>query len=208
MTLAHKHAIWIVGKFVHIRSMCRSLTLTLIAGVLAAGLTVTPTPTTAQTDGRLDILFDRLASTTNLVEARSIETAIWDVWVGAGNDDIDVLMARGVEAMNGGKLGVALAFFEEVTREAPEMAEGWNKRATVHYLLQNFDASVADIARTLKLEPRHFGALSGLGLINMSLGRDEAALKAFEQALKIYPLMSGGQERIRALRERLKGDET
>lgn len=159
-----------------------------------------------QQDSRLDILFGRLAVTADAVEARSPEAAIWQIWLEPKDTKLEAVMARGIAAMNGRRLGAALAFFDRVTREAPGFAEGWNKRATVHYLMKDFDASVRDIARTLELEPRHFGALSGLGLINMALERPEAALRAFEQVLMIHPNSAGARTHVKRLRGILKGD--
>ena len=161
-----------------------------------------------QEDGRLEILFGRLAVTADAAEARSLEAAIWQIWLEPRDAKLEAVMARGIAAMNGGRLGAALAFFDRVTREAPNFAEGWNKRATVRYLMKDFDASVRDIARTLALEPRHFGALSGLGLINMALERPQAALRAFEEVLKIHPNAAGARTHVRRLRDILRGDET
>ena len=161
-----------------------------------------------QEDGRLKILFDRLAVTADAVEARSLEASIWRIWLEPKDAKLEAVMAGGIAAMNSGQLGAALAFFDQVTREAPGFAEGWNKRATVHYLMKDFDASVRDIARTLELEPRHFGALSGFGLINLALERPDAALRAFEQVLKIHPNSAGARTHVKRLRDILKGDET
>ena len=86
---------------------------------------------------------------------------------------------------------------------APGFAEGWNKRATVHYLLGNYDKSLTDIAETLALEPRHFGALSGRGLVYMALEEEELALDSFEAALEVYPLAHGARHNADALRDRL-----
>ena len=183
-----------------------------IAGLLAAFLAVflmSGPPGSAladQEDRRLDILFGRLAVTADAVEARSLEAAIWQIWLEPGDAKLEPVMARGIAAMNGGRLGAALAFFDRVTREAPGFAEGWNKRATVRYLMKDFDGSVRDIARTLELEPRHFGALSGLGLINMALERPEAALRAFEEVLMIHPNAAGARAHVKRLRAVLKGD--
>ena len=105
-----------------------------ISGLLAVFLAIGP-PGSAhadQEDGRLKILFDRLAVTADAVEARSLEAAIWRIWLEPGDAKLEAVMARGIAAMNGGRLGAALAFFDRVTREAPGFAEGWNKRATVH----------------------------------------------------------------------------
>jgi tetratricopeptide (TPR) repeat protein len=110
--------------------------------------------------------------------------------------------------MNAGQLKDARQAFNEIVEMAPGFAEGWNKRATIHYLLKDYSASVKDIAQTLRLEPKHFGALSGLGLINAALGRHQAAVKAFEQALIIHPHMRGARQHIKILKEHLKGEET
>ena len=183
-----------------------------VSGLLAVFLAVflmsgPPGPALAdQEDGRLEILFGRLAVTEDTAEARSLEAAIWRIWLEPKDAKLEAVMARGIAAMNGGRFGTALAFFDRVTREAPGFAEGWNKRATVHYLMKNFDASVRDIARTLALEPRHFGALSGLGLINMALDRPEAALRAFEEVLKIHPNAAGARAHVQRLRDILRGD--
>lgn len=184
--------------------------LTLLAAFLAVLLAGGP-PGSAladQEDGRLDILFGRLAVTADAAEARALEAAIWRIWLEPGDAKLEAVMARGIAAMNGGRLGAALAFFDRVTREAPGFAEGWNKRATVRYLMRDFDGSVRDIARTLALEPRHFGALSGLGLINMALERPAAALRAFEEVLKIHPNAAGARTHAKRLRAILEGDET
>src|SRR5262249_19098858 len=95
--------------------------------------------------------------------------------------------------------------FSEMVERKPKFAEGWNKRATVRYLARNYEGSLTDIDKTLALEPRHFGALSGLGMVNMALGRDEAALAAFQRAFALYPNLPGAQEQMRELEERIKG---
>ena len=91
---------------------------------------------------------------------------------------------------------------------APDFSEGWNKRATVYFLMKKFDQSVKDIAQTLRLEPRHFGALSGLGLINQAIGQTGAAIKAYEQALGLNPHLFGLKEKIERLKKLLYGRET
>ena len=116
-------------------------------------------------------------------------------------------MQLGIQAMNSGKLRQTLKAFNKVVEIEPNFAEGWNKRATIYYLLQEYTASVKDIAQTLRLEPRHFGALFGLSLINAALGRHQAALKAFEQAKFIHPHISGVQQHIKLLKEFLKGEK-
>ena len=161
-----------------------------------------------QNDKRLDLLFAGLAKSNSATEAKSIENSIWKIWIENKNQPVSRIMEFGIKSMNKGALKAALRAFDEVVKMDPEFAEGWNKRATIYYLLQDFPASVKDIAQTLRLEPRHFGALSGLGLINAALGRHQAALKAFKQASKIHPQMSGVQQHIKMLKEFLKGEKT
>ena len=117
-------------------------------------------------------------------------------------------MLIGITLMNDGQLEAAKKKFSEVIRLAPNFAEGWNKRATVYYLMNKFDRSVKDIAQTLRLEPRHFGALSGLGLINQAIGQTGAAIKAYEQALDLNPHLFGLKEKIERMKRILYGRET
>ena len=158
-----------------------------------------------QNDPRLDSLFDELRAAPTEEAARPIESAIWQIWMLAGNGAVDAEMLRGIAAMSDGDEEAALAAFTRITVLQPDFAEGWNKRATVNYMLGHIDDSVADIEKTLALEPRHFGALSGLGLINLALGRDRQALAAFEAALKVHPHLPGAETRIRELREKVRG---
>ncbi|MBT3915573.1 MAG: tetratricopeptide repeat protein [Rhodospirillaceae bacterium] len=161
-----------------------------------------------QEDKRLDLLFAGLAKSNTAQEAKSIENSIWQIWIENKNPPVSRIMNFGINSMNAGALKAALRAFNEVIEMDPKFAEGWNKRATIYYLLQDYPASVKDIAQTLRLEPRHFGALSGLGLINAALGRHRAALKAFEQASTIHPQMSGVQQHIKMIKEFLKGEKT
>ncbi|MEQ8394810.1 tetratricopeptide repeat protein [Thalassobaculum sp.] len=115
-------------------------------------------------------------------------------------------MARGLRAMREADHATALAAFDTAVRLAPEFAEAWNKRATVHFLRGDYTRSIADVRRTLALEPRHFGALSGLGMINLRLDRKEDALRAFEAALDLHPYLPVRFE-IEALREAVAGEK-
>ncbi|HEX9835384.1 MAG TPA: tetratricopeptide repeat protein, partial [Alphaproteobacteria bacterium] len=133
---------------------------------------------------------------------------IWTIWHVSGDETIDRMMAEGVNAMTFRDLDRALAVFDAMVGKAPNFAEAWNKRATVRYLRGEHRGSIADIERTLALEPRHFGALSGLGLVSLALGRDEAALEAFRRALAVDPYLPGAAERIRELEDRVKGRRT
>ena len=158
-----------------------------------------------QNDPHLGDLFRRLESAPTEAAAQAVEPEIWRLWMVSGDAAIDRLMGVGILYMSRRRFEDALGAFDEIVRRAPGFAEGWNKRATLHYLMGAYTAAIADIEKTLALEPRHFGALSGLGLVNLGLGDEARALKAFEAALEIYPLMAGHDTHIEALREKLGG---
>jgi tetratricopeptide (TPR) repeat protein len=158
-----------------------------------------------QKDPRLDAWFNRLAKTTDAAEAEQIIDKIWHTWITNGEELVDSAMSRGLIAMNQGAYETSLKHFTDVISLAPGHAEGWNKRATVHFLMGNYSESVADIHRTLELEPRHFGALSGLGMIYHELGKDKAAIRVMEKALKINPHLETLQENLRELKTKVEG---
>ncbi len=166
------------------------------------------TPLDAAADQRsplLDKLFAQLQTTQDADEARKIEGWIWRVWTRRGEQKVDVAMARGISAMSTQAFSSALSYFNRAIELAPDYAEAWNKRATLHYFMGNYDASVLDIRKTLELEPRHFGALAGLGLIYNAYGNDEGALRALERVLEIHPLMDGVASEVERLRGVLGG---
>ena len=121
---------------------------------------------------------------------------------------VDRLMAQGIVAMQEAHYDLALRAFDRMVEQAPDFAEGWNKRATVHYLMGDWTASVLDIERTLALEPRHFGALFGLGLIYDALEQPEAALRSYQAALDLNPNSESARVRIEELRRQLQGRPT
>jgi tetratricopeptide (TPR) repeat protein len=137
---------------------------------------------------RLDGLFDRLKATADEAEGEAIVADIWQVWMQSGNTEIDAAMQRAVLVM--GRVPVlALPILDDIVARMPQWAEAWNKRATVLFLLGEYDRSLADIDRVLALEPRHFGALAGIGLIRMQQGESHQALAAFRRALAINPFL-------------------
>lgn len=161
-----------------------------------------------QLDWRLPNLFERLHQAALDGEAERLQASIWQLWMRSENEDSNILMRLGVNAMNTGDFPAALRAFDRMVKDDPNFAESWNKRATVRYLMGDFGGSVADIERTLALEPRHFGALSGLGMINMELDDHKGALRAFEAALKANPHLRGARERIEELKKKLLGSPT
>jgi tetratricopeptide (TPR) repeat protein len=175
---------------------------------LVLGLALPTVPAAAdQDDPRLETLFARLKAAPDVSVAQEIEAAIWHIWVRSDDNVIGILMGQGREAMARSDMRAALGKFEQVVRIAPDFAEGWNKRATVHYLLGNYTESLDDIERTLKLEPRHFGALSGRGLVFLEMEDMKAALESFEAALKVYPKLPGASHNAKALRREIEKHE-
>jgi tetratricopeptide (TPR) repeat protein len=173
-----------------------------ILALVLIGFAVSPAMAD-QKDPRLDKLFTQLKAATSLEDAQSIEAKIWEIWMQSGDQNVDALMAIGNSALNDEDYNQAYRAFGRVVQLAPNFAEGWNKRATALYLLGRYDDSIKDIARTLELEPRHFGALSGLGLCNAQLNKEKEALDAFEKALAINPNMPGIREDADAIRKDL-----
>ena len=171
--------------------------------------TVDPAPVLAdQRDGRLDSLFERLQETADPADAASLQQRIWQIWIESEDPASSQLMRRGMAAMASGDHDAALAVFSDLVEQAPDFAEAWNKRATVYYLMGRFDESVNDIQHTLKLEPRHFGALSGLALIYDAVEKPKAAIRSLEAALEINPHLNGSRERIDQLRQKMRGTRT
>ncbi|NIA69088.1 tetratricopeptide repeat protein [Pelagibius litoralis] len=160
-----------------------------------------------QNDARLEKLFDRLLEAPGPAEAQAVEGAIWSIWAQSDDGAVRALMEDGVAAMSRRDYRRALSKFEQMVAIAPDFAEGWNKRATVHYLMGRYDQSLADVARTLALEPRHFGALSGRGLIYVALEDEKRALDSFEEALVIHPNLISAAINAEALRKILRERE-
>ena len=174
-------------------------------GILATLMMAAPATGWAdQSDEQLDELFDRLRITADPLEAQIIEVQIWRIWTDSGRDDINALVEDGSRSMVQGLLKEAIAIFDRVVTTLPDFAEGWNKRATAHYLNGDYTASMIDIERTLALEPRHFGAISGMGLIFMVRGDEANALRAFEEVLKVHPHARGAKARVEELHKKLK----
>jgi tetratricopeptide (TPR) repeat protein len=128
------------------------------------------------------------------------ERALWEIWSRSGNDDVDHLLRAGVVEMQHGQLEASIDTFSEVIRRQPDFAEGWNKRATVYYLVGEYRKSAADCDEVLKRNPSHFGALSGYGMIWLRLDEPARALERFEQALAVNPNLDSVRETIDALR--------
>lgn len=150
----------------------------------------------------LDTLFIKLQSATDPSAIQSLEAAIWEQWVMVPDMGQRATMMRGIAEMQQQDLKTSIETFTRLIEVAPDLSEAWNKRATVHWLMGNFPASLADICETVKREPRHFGAYSGLGMIRAEMGENARAVAAFERARKWNPHIGGidGEiERLKAL---------
>ncbi len=181
----------------------RSVRLGLSGFLVALALVWSATATADQNDPRLDDLFALLAGNLTAAEARQVESQIWQIWYGydGDNEEVDRLMAMGQFANRSGFIDLAYTFYSRVVEADPEFAEGWNRRATVNYLRGALEESLADIEQTLALEPRHFGALAGRGLVYLALNEPELALAAFEAALEVNPHLSGARANAETLRD-------
>lgn len=173
-----------------------ALLVTLLAAAPAAA---------RQDDTRLDDLFRQLRSAPGDEAALKVETQIWLIWLDHPGADVLAMMRDGVRRLHEDEFEQALVLFDAVVAEAPDYAEGWNRRANAHYLVGDYAAAVDDIRRTLALEPRHFGALVGLGLVYMAVDQPAEALKAFEAALAINPHLPRARERAAQIRRTLAG---
>lgn len=163
-----------------------------------------PVATTKQ--GRLDQLFSDLKRERNEKAAERIAGNIWSEWSQSGSASIDLMMQWSQKAVEGQKFDAALDFLDQVVTLQPTYAEGWNRRATVHFMMKNYGKSMSDIDHTLQLEPRHFGALSGLAQIMALTGHKQSALEAWQKVLAIYPMMRSAQDQVGTISEELAGE--
>jgi tetratricopeptide (TPR) repeat protein len=165
--------------------------------VLAALVSLATAASADQRDPNLPTLFKFLKSAQHSDQASLVEDKIWEIWAKTNDPALDKLMISSSNAMERGDYRTALTDIDRILEARPDFAEGWNKRATVYFLMGDYEQAIADIQRTLELEPRHFGALSGLGMSNMKLGRDAAAADAFRRLLTIDPLYPNAKRNLK-----------
>jgi tetratricopeptide (TPR) repeat protein len=176
------------------------------AALLFATLALAPAAArAAQDDPRLGPLFATLKAAKTDEDAAAVERQIWQIWSENKNPEVERLLREGIAAMNEDDADAALDAFDAVVKYDKNFAEGWNKRATVEFALGDYPASIADIEHTLALEPRHFGALAGLGQIYLAMERKDLALKAFRAALAIDPHLSGVRDTVEELEKAVEG---
>jgi tetratricopeptide (TPR) repeat protein len=153
----------------------------------------------------IDFLFGALKAAPDDSSAKAVEDRIWAVWTSAGNETTNLLMSRAKKAADDKDYDLAIRMLSSIIEIKPDFTEAWNRRATVYFLKKDYVNSMADIGKVLAREPRHFGALSGLGLIMQDIGDDKHALDAYRKALEIYPRLKGMDEKIKALKEKVEG---
>jgi len=156
----------------------------------------------------LDQLFLQLKHSKSPSQATSLEKRIWQIWMEHPLPAITTKLIKGTQAMQLQNYDEALKYFSELTRQVPQFAEGWNKRATVLFLMGRFHESSVDVERTLQLEPRHFGALSGKGLILMNLKDWSGAIDAFQRGLKIHPNLPAADRHLQYAKKKQKEEMT
>jgi tetratricopeptide (TPR) repeat protein len=170
--------------------------------LLGVMLTAAALAQTKESTFMLDTLFAKLQTATDPMAIQTLEQAIWEQWTMAPDPEQRELMLRGIAEMQQQELQSALKTFSRLIEIAPQLSEAWNKRATVYWLLGDFRASISDICETVKREPRHFGAYSGLGMIRAQMNEPARAVAAFELARKYNPHIVGIDAEI----ERLKAE--
>jgi tetratricopeptide (TPR) repeat protein len=153
----------------------------------------------------LDFLFGALKAAPDDASAKHVEARIWAVWMQTPSDTAALLMQRAKAAMEAQKIDVALKLLDAVVKLRPDYIEGWNRRATLFYLKNDYAHSLEDIEQVLSREPRHFGALAGLGMIMQDIGDEKRALDAFRKALAVNPHLDKVPELVKTLREKVEG---
>jgi tetratricopeptide (TPR) repeat protein len=153
----------------------------------------------------LDFLFGALKAAPDEASAKHVEGRIWALWTQTSSDTTMLLMTRAKTAIEKKQPEVALKLLDKVVRLKPDYVEGWNRRATLYYLQNDYAKSLADIREVLKREPRHFGALAGLGMIMQEVGDEKRALDAFRRALEIYPHLEKLPDMVKSLTEKVEG---
>jgi tetratricopeptide (TPR) repeat protein len=153
----------------------------------------------------LDFLFGALKAAPDQESAKAVEARIWAAWTATPSDTAALLMARAKLAMDGKDTDIALKLLDAVIKLRPDYIEAWNRRATIYYLQNDYNRSMDDIRQVLIREPRHFGALAGLGMIMQETGDEKHALDAFRRALAINPYLERVPDLVKTLSEKVEG---
>jgi tetratricopeptide (TPR) repeat protein len=153
----------------------------------------------------LDFLFGALKVAPDETSAKNIEDRIWALWLASGSDTCNVLMVRVKNAIDTENYDLAIRLLDAIIEIRPTYVEAWNRRATVFFLKKDYGSALADLRQVLAREPRHFGALAGLGAIMQDIGDDRNALDAYRRALEIDPHLKGVADKVKTLTDKVEG---
>src|SRR5215472_6808951 len=153
----------------------------------------------------IDFLFDALKAAPDAEIAKQVENRIWAIWLASGSDTADLLMSRVKAAIEAKDTRLAIALLGSIIDIRPDYIEAWNRRATLFFALKDYGRAMTDIQEVLNREPRHFGALAGLGMILEEVGEDKQALDAYRKALAVNPHMQKIPDHVKALTEKVEG---
>jgi tetratricopeptide (TPR) repeat protein len=202
--------------------MAPAAVLALLAGAASAQTIAPPTPPgkaiepmqppkdlpRAQQGDRtrnLDFLFGALKAAPDADTAKQVEARIWALWMASGSDTANLLMSRTKTAIEANDLDLAVQLLDALVQIKPDYVEAWNRRATIRYMRKEFGASLEDIRQVLSREPRHFGAMSGLGMILQEFGDEKRALEVFRRALEVHPNLPRIPDLVKTLSEKVEG---
>jgi tetratricopeptide (TPR) repeat protein len=155
----------------------------------------------------LNFLFGALKAAPDEETAKAIENRIWALWMVSGSDTANLLMTRAHSAVEDKDLDLAIKLLDAIVKIRPNYVEAWNRLATIYYMKKDYGRAMADIRQVLKREPRHFGALSGLGLILQDIGDDKQALEVYRRTLKIYPRIERIPDLVKELSVKVEGQD-
>jgi tetratricopeptide (TPR) repeat protein len=153
----------------------------------------------------LDFLFGALKAAPDADTAKQVEARIWAQWMASGSDTANLLMTRTKTAIEANDLDLAIKLLDALVQIKPDYVEAWNRRATIHYMRKDFGQSLQDIRQVLSREPRHFGAMSGLGMILQEFGDEKRALEVFRRALEVHPNLPRIPDMVKTLSEKVDG---
>ena len=178
-----------------------------LLGIVVLGLLFFRNANSEERELELNKLFNQLKNSSNASMAFEVEMKIWNIWsTHSSQENLTQLLANGSNLVTQHKLIKAYETFSKVISLDPNWAEGWNKRATVLYMLGRYEESQEDINEVLELEKRHFGALSGQGLVQIELKNYERAINSYKEVQKIYPSMQSSKIMIPQLKELIKSE--
>jgi tetratricopeptide (TPR) repeat protein len=164
-----------------------------------------PKPPKGDRSRNIDFLFEALKAAPDDEIAKQVESRIWAIWLASGSDTTDLLMNRVKAAIEAKDTALAIQLLDSIIEIKPDYIEAWNRRATLFFAMKDYGRAMTDIREVLNREPRHFGALAGLGMILEELGDDKQALEAFRKALAVNPHMQRIPDQVKTLTEKVEG---